>query len=248
MGGRGSSSSSGKFGELDINDPAESGNGSFVAGIIGSKEDRPDIKSMSNMASLRDIDGTGDIPTGILNSQLIQLQNLNKKFHAINNDVLLVGVDGARDEAVAAVSYDEQSNRQTLMMNINHFKTVKDMHESQKLNEAFNQFMPTNSKITSSIYYAVTHEYGHLLHNFLYMKAKAAGYKGTRKQFVSNAWKAVERIANRKFNAPKTSMSAYGNTNTREAFAEAFANSQLGNPNEVGKAMNYWLKSQGFNV
>lgn len=31
-----------------------------------------------------------------------------------------------------------------------------------------------------------------------------------------------------------------------EFFAEAFANSQLGKPNELGRAMNEWLRMRGF--
>ena len=40
--------------------------------------------------------------------------------------------------------------------------------------------------------------------------------------------------------------SKYGLTNESELFAEAFANSQLGEPNVLGKAMNKWLERQGF--
>ena len=40
--------------------------------------------------------------------------------------------------------------------------------------------------------------------------------------------------------------SQYGLTNESELFAEAFANSQLGEPNVLGQAMNKWLERQGF--
>ena len=40
--------------------------------------------------------------------------------------------------------------------------------------------------------------------------------------------------------------SKYGLTNESELFAEAFANSQLGEPNVLGQAMNKWLERQGF--
>jgi hypothetical protein len=40
--------------------------------------------------------------------------------------------------------------------------------------------------------------------------------------------------------------SQYGLTNESELFAEAFANSQLGEPNVLGQAMNKWLEGQGF--
>ena len=41
-------------------------------------------------------------------------------------------------------------------------------------------------------------------------------------------------------------LSEYGRTNYSEFFAEAFANSQLGEPNVLGQAMNKWLERQGF--
>lgn len=41
-------------------------------------------------------------------------------------------------------------------------------------------------------------------------------------------------------------ISNYGRTNKCEFFAEVFANSQLGDPNELGKAMNIWLKKKGL--
>jgi hypothetical protein len=41
-------------------------------------------------------------------------------------------------------------------------------------------------------------------------------------------------------------LSRYGRTNKAEFFAEVFANSQLGNPNELGLAMIEWLKQKGF--
>jgi hypothetical protein len=41
-------------------------------------------------------------------------------------------------------------------------------------------------------------------------------------------------------------LSKYGHTNKAEFFAEVFANSQLGEPNELGKAMNTWLDKKGL--
>lgn len=41
-------------------------------------------------------------------------------------------------------------------------------------------------------------------------------------------------------------ISRYGKTDKCEFFAEVFANSQLGDPNELGNAMNIWLKKKGL--
>lgn len=49
-----------------------------------------------------------------------------------------------------------------------------------------------------------------------------------------------------KYKKPKkvigNNLSKYGYTN----YSEFFANSQLGSPNELEKAMNEWLKNRGF--
>ena len=41
-------------------------------------------------------------------------------------------------------------------------------------------------------------------------------------------------------------ISQYGRKDKCEFFAEVFANSQLGDPNELGKAMNIWLEQKGL--
>lgn len=41
-------------------------------------------------------------------------------------------------------------------------------------------------------------------------------------------------------------LSEYGRTNSAEFFAEVFANSQCGQPNELGKAMELWLTKEGY--
>lgn len=67
MGGRGSWSA-GALGEIDVKDgPMQS---AMIGGIIGSEETRGDISTMAGMAGFRDIDGTGDIPTGVLGAQM----------------------------------------------------------------------------------------------------------------------------------------------------------------------------------
>ena len=43
-------------------------------------------------------------------------------------------------------------------------------------------------------------------------------------------------------------ISEYGENNIIEFFAEVFANSQLGSPNELGNAMNVWLKRKGLTI
>ena len=110
----------------------------------------------------------------------------------------------------------------------------------------------------------VTHEYGHMLQNVIkkdYMeslgwknsdmlafvnksaktdKAKYKWYADVQKTVQNNCYDEIIAIAKR--NNPAfdldANISEYGKTSKAEFFAEVFANSQLGKPNELGVAMN----------
>ena len=120
--------------------------------------------------------------------------------------------------------------------------------------------------------YVVTHEYGHILQNVLIQrrmeskgwsasnprafintqrkttKAQYKWYEDVRKEVEDECFSEIVAIA--KSLNPKFSMSAslsrYGHKNKAEFFAEVFANSQLSNPNDLGKAMQIWLKRKGL--
>ena len=68
------------------------------------------------------------------------------------------------------------------------------------------------------------------------------------KEFEKQCYEEIKAIA--KKNNPdfklKENLCNYGRKNYEEFFAEAFANSQLGKPNELGKAMEEWLKGKGY--
>lgn len=241
MGGRGSWSAGSK-GEIDVGDAKELA-GNIGANIIGPEETRGDIKRMSDMAGLKDVDGTGDIPTAILGAQMIQLQNLEREFNALKTgNVEMLSTPAGQGGTVAAVAYQPFTGAQTLMLNSDYFKNAGQMLANQLANEHSGWNMPTNGTVKEAARYAITHEYGHMLHNELYNRAKANGYTGTRKQFVSQEWLKIQKIANERYGASKSDLSRYGNENRREAFAEAFANSQLGRPTKVGLAMRDYLR------
>lgn len=100
--------------------------------------------------------------------------------------------------------------------------------------------MPSN---LTGVQYTAAHEYGHMLQFSMMVKS---GYGGTSGQFAAGQKKTIMGIAKKKYGATKADMSDYGHTNSREFFAEAFANAVGGSPNAVGKAMSDWLKTQGF--
>jgi hypothetical protein len=73
-------------------------------------------------------------------------------------------------------------------------------------------------------------------------------YKSVSKEVEDECFLEIVRIAEQ--NNPNfklaDNLSRYGRTNKAEFFAEVFANSQLGEPNELGKAMNIWLDKKGL--
>ena len=81
------------------------------------------------------------------------------------------------------------------------------------------------------------------------LKANADGIYtreiANRKREINNEIFEEARKINSSFDV-KEYASKYGLTNESELFAEAFANSQLGEPNVLGQAMNKWLERQGF--
>ena len=244
MGGRGSWSA-GALGEIDVHDAGMQA--ALIGGEIGSEETRGDIAAMAGNAGFRDIDGTGDIPTGILGAQMLQLQNLEHRFGAVGGGhVEVLATPGGNSGTIALVAYNDATGRQTLVFNQDYFQNVGSMNRRSSFEQNKGFHMPTSNTVLTNARYDVTHEYGHLLHNTLYNEAKANGYKGTRKQFVSREWLKIQKIANEKYHAKKSDLSAYGKENRREAFAEAFANSQLGKPTKVGLAMRDYLKHHGF--
>ena len=113
--------------------------------------------------------------------------------------------------------------------------------------------------------YTITHEYGHILENSIIvgridydaLKEKVSIYNASlqRKEYLREEKRNAKVIFNEildiaKENNPdfdlKANLSEYGRTNHFEAFAEMFANSQMGAPNELGIAMQQWLEKEGF--
>ena len=100
-------------------------------------------------------------------------------------------------------------------------------------------------KDENALMYAFTHEYGHAVEGYYaYIVIKADNKEKLYKEIKNE----ISEIA--KKNHPeikvKDLISGYGQTNAKEFFAETFANSQCGAPNELGEAMNEWLKEKGL--
>lgn len=175
-----------------------------------------------------------------MGAYLSAISNLEREYGALNAvPTEIMGADGRGFYAAAGHS----DKAAVLILNRGHMANAAAHARSQKKDEADGFKMPTDGKLTSLANYTVKHEYGHLLQNALYQKAKANGYSGTEGQFAASAYNEIERTARKKYGATSGSLSRYGHTNSKEAFAESFANLNSGSPNAFGKALGEYLSN-----
>ena len=176
----------------------------------------------------------------------IRLKELEKKYGVIADSPSfeIVTADGLGFKG--AMGVDPNTGAQTLYLSPSALGNVTSYNKGLAMEQRHGEKMPTNGTVKSQYSYTVTHEYGQALQNVMYAKATRGGYKGTSGQYAEKAGKEIISIATKKYNGTQKSLSSYGATNYAEFFAEAFASANLGKPTAVGKAMNDWLKKNGY--
>ena len=215
-------------------------------------------------------DNVSVIDEKLLTENVTQLKKLNDRFGALTVDNY--GYFTATS-APSAVAYSRGNfrnlNNQSMSLCGNYYGRGYDFLVSKEKNfVSTNWSMPCLDK--NLPIYTVTHEYGHIFENkvirgMVDMDVFEQGYKekmldknGAKKandflekeekKQAKTIWQEITKIAkeeNPDFLVSKN-ISEYGKTNYFEAFAETFANSQCGAPNELGKAMNIWLERNGY--
>ena len=251
MGGRGSYSYGGGSGATDT----KGGKRLILTGGGGGKPYPPenssnDLQNKYGLIGFERVYGGDDVQNSVLGSYADQLARLDRKFGAIRNsenpDVIVV--NEKRSDAIAAVGFNPFNPAdQTLYLNEAYLGRISRVVADTKASTAAGWSAKNSGDLRANAYYSVTHEYGHMLHNQLYAKAKAAGYTGTRNEFVAQCNAEIAKIAKERYRVTRsTEVSRYGESNGREKFAETFASSQLGGRTGMAKAMRYWLKQQGF--
>ena len=197
------------------------------------------------------------IPDELLIENVNQLMKLNERFGALTDNNTGYFTTSPSRKALAWTSTRYRKNGSTNLSLVG--KAFKD---AETVEESFKKFrdnlwhMPADDKYAHT--YSVTHEYGHILESFISRKRTTWGgvlggdyvddpIKEEKKQ-AKKITKEIIQIA--KDNNPDfvltNNISRYGCTNDYEFFAEVFANSQCEKPNELGKAMQKWLKQEGF--
>ena len=210
-------------------------------------------------------DNVKTIDESLLVDNVNRLNELNAKFKVINADNMGYFTASPSGKAVAWTSTSFRNGRQdTRLSLVNRYYKQEGtlVDESTRGRETFFS-MPFADEYIKT--YTITHEYGHILESYVTrnridfdaFNARVSMYNPAlqAKELLKQEKKEAKTIFNEivdiaKQKNPDFSMadnlSKYGHTNHYEFFAEVFANSQCGAPNELGDAMNEWLKKEGF--
>lgn len=229
------------------------------------------LKALTNKVGIRNVEVDG-MDKQLLVDNTNQLIKLENKFGVINQSEF---VDFNLDEGNYignATSNKLTPANQYLTLNKKRYSD-RELHINNEIKGIKSGYsMPAELTNKEASVYTITHEYGHMLQNVIkrdYMKslgwtesnafafinrkaktnsAKYKWYEDVQKKIQNDCYDEIIAIAKR--NNPsfdlQANISEYGKTSKNEFFAEVFANSQLSKPNELGNAMNQWLKEKGL--
>lgn len=202
-----------------------------------------------------------------------QILKLEEKFGCIHKSQ---GTICSVSDSPSTIAYVRSRVTYPSMQNLSlcprSFKSYSDLISVQRKNVENNWSMPVKLENYELSVATVTHEYGHILQKILIenemkiqgwnpdepgafvditkktSKSRLKWYFNIRSKVLEDCFAEIVDIA-KKENPDfvlVNNISRYGFTDKAEFFAEVFMNSQLGAPNELGKAMNIWLKRKGL--
>ena len=190
-----------------------------------------------------------------------KFNELNDRFGALGEGSILTTNNSTRSIAYVASRYREEKCE--LSLSNKFYKNIENYNDSFYRGQKSKFDMPCTE--ANKNVYVITHEYGHIIErtisrqrtDFDELATKTSMYNPSLKikEYRSEEKKKANEIKNEiieiaKSNNPNfeldENISRYGKTNSYEFFAECFANSQCGAPNELGIAMEQWLVQEGF--
>jgi hypothetical protein len=197
---------------------------------------------------------------------ITQLKRLNDKFGVLteNNKGYFTSSPSGRAIAWTSTDFSRRRGENTCLSLVSrHYNNRETFIENE--NRATDSFYSMPAKKENIPIYAITHEYGHMLESVISQgrvdynafKERIDNYNPAlqRKEWIKLEKQKAKDIYNEildiaKADNPdfslKDNLSQYGHTNHFEFFAEVFANSQCGAPNELGRAMLKWLEKEGY--
>ncbi len=212
----------------------------------------------------------GNIDKGLAIDATNQLTKLEDKFGVIHksHNSYIRSASGKTSNAYTESTWFSPREQGLTLCNP-YYNDKANLIETKIAQRNLNWSMPFADNEASI--YTVTHEYGHMLENSLFEQemeklgwdyanrskfvdvkkrtpsAQIKWYANIRKnysKYYNNEIVEIAKAQNPNFDL-QANISRYGQTKAEEFFAETFANSQLSKPNELGKAMNIWLKEKG---
>lgn len=208
---------------------------------------------------------TKNINDELLIENVNRLTELNARFKILSGENRGYFTASPSGSAMAwtSSSFQDKGKRVNLSLVGRWFKNTKDLVDSEKIARETFFSMPFTDEYLKT--YTITHEYGHMIEAYvcssrtdfdalnikfasLSPEAKRGRYRQTEKseaRKITDEIVAIAKSKNPNFSM-KENLSKYGHTNSFEFFAECFANSQCGSPNELGLAMQEWLEKEGF--
>lgn len=185
-----------------------------------------------------------------------QLLRLEQKFGLMREAKVTVRMRTATRYVAYVNKYYIKPEEMELVFNPRYFGNKADLLKMEERSVQTGWHPP--AKKDNLKHMSVTHEYGHMVENVI-MSRELNKIKANKRLFGGDAAEIIKSLQNQYMNEIKdicsknnpnvdfsNVVSRYGKKNSAEFFAEAFANSQLGEPNEIGNAMNMWLKQKGL--
>ena len=199
----------------------------------------------------------------VLVENVNRFNELNERFQVVKLDTKSLLSVNNRKTAIAYVTGGYHYQSMELSLNQKYYKKREELIDSYYRGQKSGYKMPSSDDYKTT--YTITHEYGHLLEahisrnrtDFRELEEKAKTFNPALRYKVYNEQEEKEakiildeildiaKSNNANFDLEKN-LSGYGHTNVYEAFAEIFANSQCGKPNELGLAMQEWLTNEGY--
>lgn len=181
----------------------------------------------------------------ILELTVDKLKELEDRFNIIHRSINPTINQESKRRAIAFVRRNRNNSAfQSLSIGAEYKKKLETFIETQKYSITSGWSMPILATDNNYVVYPIVHEYGHMIENLLISLERPQSFDHYALQY----YKEIIGIA--KANNPSfvlyDNLSEYGRANYAEFFAEVFANSQLGAPNELGLAMQEWLKKKGL--
>lgn len=203
-----------------------------------------------------------------------QLNKLENRFNCIHDSKVSIECkvlkDNSGKDVVGGVTiHPSTPNIQKLILGKKHYNNKLELISNNKSGVNSGFYMPCSTSDEELQIMNINHEYGHILQNTLLRKRyerlgwsikdpekfideskfnRLQWYDDVLADFEKECKTEIIEIAKKNNSSFKLSdnISISGSEFDSEFFAEVFANSQSSKPNELGLAMQQWLKLKGY--